>query len=453
MRKSFILLTLFAVAFLGFLSLERAMAGTEHNVAGWAWAGGGEIGGVATATIGWISFNSLNCDTDGDGWSDGLSGCPQRGTPIANYGVNLNRSTGVFSGYAWSENIGWISFNEGELSGCPSAPCHAWLGSDNKVYGWARALAATNTAVSGGWDGWIKLSGTTTNGNLYGVTFNDSANEFEGWAAGWGDSSSTAVIGWISFNCKNSNSCATIPYKVFLRSAANHPPIITSLRVTQEPCAYGSSPLTIPNSGYAMIINWNATDTDNDNLNITISINGHSTTTNNPSGSFIVPQDYGISFGTSYTIVLEASDGKSTTSTSTNFATPNNAYPRVYFVWDPERVVPNAPVQFCSVATSACGGRVNSSNESRCFGSSCSWSWNFINGNPQTSTQQNPQVTFSTVGYATATLTLTDDNGYSCSTSSNFRVRRPWLFWEPVKIIIQNFLATLIESFRNIFRV
>jgi hypothetical protein len=202
-----------------------------------------------------------------------------------------------------------------------------------------------------------------------------------------------------------------------------------------------------------MIINWNATDTDNDNLNITISINGHSTTTNNPSGSFIVPQDYGISFGTSYTIGLVASDGRNTTSTSTNFATPNNAYPRVYFVWDPERVVPNAPVQFCSVATSACGGRVNSSNESKCFGSSCSWSWNFINGSPSTSSQPNPQVTFSTVGYATATLTLTDNNGYSCSTSSNFRVRRPWLFWEPVKIIIQNFLATLIESFRKIFRV
>jgi hypothetical protein len=89
--------------------MKEAQAGTEHNVSGWAWS----------ENIGWISFNCLN----------------QNSCQTVNYGVNLDPQTKIFSGYAWSENVGWITFNESELSGCPQAPCRAWLGEDNKVYG------------------------------------------------------------------------------------------------------------------------------------------------------------------------------------------------------------------------------------------------------------------------------------------------------------------------------
>lgn len=71
------------------LFLGKVQAGSTDNTRGWAW----------TDTIGWLSFNSINCDGNGDGFSDGTpDGCPSIGTPIANYGVNINPSAGNFSG-------------------------------------------------------------------------------------------------------------------------------------------------------------------------------------------------------------------------------------------------------------------------------------------------------------------------------------------------------------------
>ena len=34
------------------------------------------------------------------------------------WGVSMNLSTGVFSGYAWSSNYGWLSFNTSQVSSC-----------------------------------------------------------------------------------------------------------------------------------------------------------------------------------------------------------------------------------------------------------------------------------------------------------------------------------------------
>ncbi len=50
--------------------------------------------------VGWVSFN---CKTGGD------SGSNICGT--SNYKVTLDQATGEWDGYAWSENLGWISFN------------------------------------------------------------------------------------------------------------------------------------------------------------------------------------------------------------------------------------------------------------------------------------------------------------------------------------------------------
>ena len=112
-------------------SNEIAFAGSEHNLSGWAWS----------ENIGWISFNS----TEGGG---------------SNYGVTV-ASNGRLSGYAWSENIGWITFNQNDLNGCPSGQCRADFDEDTgQVTGWARALSN-----GGGWDGWISLSGSN-----YGVS-------------------------------------------------------------------------------------------------------------------------------------------------------------------------------------------------------------------------------------------------------------------------------------------
>ncbi|MDP3990899.1 MAG: FISUMP domain-containing protein [Candidatus Nealsonbacteria bacterium] len=140
----------------------------SRNVSGWAWS----------ENIGWVSFSCANTMAIGTG---------------ADYGVMIN-SNGSFSGYAWSENIGWIDFAPAgpypvspNYSACLDLPgsgqaCDG-IGNYN-VGGWARALS-----YGGGWDGWIKLRGSN-----YGISINKSTGKFSGYA--WSD----MVIGWISFS-------------------------------------------------------------------------------------------------------------------------------------------------------------------------------------------------------------------------------------------------------------
>lgn len=140
----------------------KVEAGSAQNVSGFAWS----------ENIGWISLNST---------SDGSA---------TSYGVNISplTGTGVFSGYAWSENVGWITFNSGELIGCPSGTCNAQVDwATGKVTGWARVLSQTG-------DGWIKLSDDTVGvWNGKGVKIDTAAGKFSGYA--WGSDS----VGWIDF--------------------------------------------------------------------------------------------------------------------------------------------------------------------------------------------------------------------------------------------------------------
>ncbi|MBI2609899.1 hypothetical protein HYW53_01855 [Candidatus Giovannonibacteria bacterium] len=151
-RYKFFRIPVIMLALAFFALVYFVSAGSADDLSGWAWS----------ENIGWISFNSVNLN---------------RG---ANYGVRISNS-GNLSGYAWSENIGWISFNEN--SGCPKSPCVPRLNRDTgEVSGWARALSADNK----GWDGWISFRGSG-----YGVTVSNCL--WDGWA--WGSD----VVGWVHF--------------------------------------------------------------------------------------------------------------------------------------------------------------------------------------------------------------------------------------------------------------
>ncbi|MEK9131755.1 MAG: MBG domain-containing protein [Patescibacteria group bacterium] len=144
---------------------------------GWAWS----------SNIGWISFNAINTDSGG-------------GT----YKVVLDNATRELSGYAWSSNIGWITFNKNQLGGCPSGECSAKV-VDNKMIGWARAcsamfqfmcglgaLTADETSRLGGFTGWVSLDSKAGESVSYGPQIVDG--RLSGFA--WGD----RVFGWISFD-------------------------------------------------------------------------------------------------------------------------------------------------------------------------------------------------------------------------------------------------------------
>ncbi len=164
-RTSLLVAVLAAACMLGiFIAPYRAAAAGPMSIAGSAWS----------SYIGWISF---------------------RGT---GYGVFEDTTTGALSGYAWSSNLGRISFDaSNETHPAPSVNM-----STGKVTGWLRACSAftdknacngTSDSNSGGWDGWINLSGTAQDGSSYGVVQNASCTKWTGYA--WGSD----AIGIISF--------------------------------------------------------------------------------------------------------------------------------------------------------------------------------------------------------------------------------------------------------------
>ncbi|MCK5466624.1 PKD domain-containing protein [Candidatus Parcubacteria bacterium] len=211
---------------------NNANAADTENVLGWAWS----------ENIGWISFNDLNCDIDGDGKynDDGLNDCPNDDSDVFPYGVNLDVADNL-SGYAWNNNIGWISFEPADIAGCPAGVCQPSL-AGGIFSGWARALNH-----GGGWDGWISLNCANNGGcavSNYSTSLNDS--DFEGWA--WGD----VVVGWVSFN--STNTGAVIPYKVYLTN--NAPTVVPNSPALIDYC--------VSNLPGGVTLSWTFSDTEDD---------------------------------------------------------------------------------------------------------------------------------------------------------------------------------------------
>ncbi|MEK7185631.1 MAG: hypothetical protein AAB726_03345, partial [Patescibacteria group bacterium] len=106
-----------------------ADAPPDRQLCGFAW------GSTPEGGVGWLSFNSRDCDSDGDGDAgpNAPPGCPAAETPLKRYGVYAQNpvdgndvalnpngsgfypvpSSGSYSklvGCAWSPNIGWVKF-------------------------------------------------------------------------------------------------------------------------------------------------------------------------------------------------------------------------------------------------------------------------------------------------------------------------------------------------------
>ena len=190
-QYSFFNIFLIFLALVFFLApIEKVEAGKEHNVFGYAWS----------SNIGWISFNNCKNPTD-------VSTCTG-----SNYGVSVDKSNLDVSGYAWSSNIGWISFNPNDWQACPpqASGCsivnNSSVDFDNKWNntGWARAVSVVGKSNTGGWDGWISFGGA-----LYGASFDFNnlidmdingvstdvylPNKSAFW---WGSD----VVGWVDLN-------------------------------------------------------------------------------------------------------------------------------------------------------------------------------------------------------------------------------------------------------------
>ena len=179
----------------------KTYAGSGENGRGFLWGGmdtdntpntGDENG------TGWIAVNNL----DKNGIQiPGTLFPPGSTNPPSSYGVTIPPTDGPVTGYAWSENYGWISFNGDDLRGTGSAPsCPETTAPQrvgNKITGWARILSIKTEADkpqpnnAGGWLGCIKLADTAT--PSYGVIIDSGTGTLGGYA--WSDE-----LGWIDFS-------------------------------------------------------------------------------------------------------------------------------------------------------------------------------------------------------------------------------------------------------------
>ena len=175
--------------------------------------------------IGWISFS--NNGSEGPPYHVYLL-APENGSAFRYFG-GLDGEPG----YAWSPSLGWIKFDEHITENLDSGDVFPSSGKDADAYGarvesgnefvsgWARVCVVFVSGCSGpletdekrgGWDGWIKFSGSTNSGGTYQVKLNDGHYPAAFYHAGdpaWGGS----VIGWVSF-CSPDSS--TVSYCVRL---------------------------------------------------------------------------------------------------------------------------------------------------------------------------------------------------------------------------------------------
>ncbi|MBI2025118.1 MAG: hypothetical protein HYT03_03480 [Candidatus Harrisonbacteria bacterium] len=170
-------LPLAEVAFAAHVSANISTASNEryawNDVISWIDFGKGEVEVTDSELRGYtsssIGFIALNCATTPSPPAPTCVG------PAGNWGV-VNDGNGNLSGWAWNDNIGWISFF-GSVGG--------FLGPFS-----------------------------------YQVVIDPSDGTFNGWA--WND-----IVGWISFNCNNTGTCAPSPpgvdYKV--KTSWSTPPV------------------------------------------------------------------------------------------------------------------------------------------------------------------------------------------------------------------------------------
>lgn len=393
------------------------------NVSGHAWAGSGvgandaEIN--ANPGIGWLKMSG----TAGDGSS---------------YGVLVSSaSPGVLSGHAWFNpndalaginNIGWISFNAADVSGCPTAPCAPTLNrTTGAVTGWARACSVFQSGCSGdyyhgtgpvdnnlvtnpylgGWDGWIRLwrdsdgdsivnTDTGAAASDYGVSVSNCAWSGYGWGGG-------TNIGWVHFGgalypmTGSGDACASVTPQCFDGADNDGDGLID---LADPGCINGSDndeAGPIAPSGIsadagnmlatcnAILISWTDNSTDEDRFELERKLSSELDTAYveiaEPSaapgsGTVQIFTDTGAVGGllrdTNYTYRIRACNAGGC-SVYSNADVALNQNPLAQFTWAPPSPFKNANTTFNASASMVYGGA-----------SISEYSWTFTDGNPAT---------------------------------------------------------------------
>ena len=388
------------------------------------------------------------------------TGCPLSSPPAVNsYGVSIDNTTGLFSGHAWSENVGWIDF--GPTSGFPSAPLQAatYDLASGDVTGWAKVLSL-------GDDGWIKMSDDSRIGWFgNGVKISSSTYEFSGWA--WNGNSDNSGLGWVSFNSSDSGAGGG-PYKVVASSLGSIPSVnaasmaapqwssstavVSGALMAKLTFSYNDS---IGNGGkaYRIVIKdalTNATTTDTgkcengSSSNLCYDFSGCLQNAPSFTCSYIVDNNRlgfnGIDYNKSYHWYVQvwnqadvssaliqynnnsvADTDHDIDSDSRTFTTYTHEFPVISFTYSPTRVIVGQNINFTNQSTTTAPYEPLVS------------AWTFANGTPPTATSTDAVSKFDSRGNNQVTLTVTDNNGYQSNTSTSISVETRLPNWQEVK--------------------
>lgn len=128
-----------------------------------------------------------------------------------------------------------------------------------------------------------------------------------------------------------------------------------------------------------------------------------------------------LSYNTTYywkVTVWDNRDGSSS-AIGSSFTTPKHRYPTPDFTWTPSQP--------------AVGEKVQLKNASTVYDSAQkSLSWTFEGGDISNSSAENPTVTFNSSGQKKVTLTITDSDSYSCTTSKFIPVQSSFPSWREI---------------------
>ena len=333
----------------------------DHELWGYAWS----------ENIGWISFS-----------------CPVLDSGV-DYGVDIDEANDRLEGYAWSENIGWIDFNATGID---------VSGGTGSLSGWARACSVFQVGCSGalrplsetgGWDGWISLDGAE-----YQVTLNSGPDpsEFENYA--WGGD----VVGWVSFN--SSNTDGPVSYAVMTNLSLNADPTAINLNVTNSSYCFSTSPpiflnwtFSDPNPGDTQVSYQIEVDNNSDFSSPEITDSDGASKSYSPTNPGVGVLD----FGEEYWWRVDVSDGVSSSGwiNGPSFTT-DIEWPEPSFTWEQDLL--SLDIIFDGSASDCAG---------------CSYSWDFGDG-VGTSNLEDPVYTYLAENDYSAVLTATS-GGRSCN--------------------------------------
>lgn len=401
-----------------------AKADTSDNLIGYAWS----------ENIGWVSFNCMNrhqfcandlsvmCDTDSDCVTAGVGGVCANECSNSNYGVNV-AADGSFSGYAWSPNVGWISFDPaGPYPQLPDTSVRYDSGT-GQVTGWAKIIGLND-------NGWMKMSGSWTDG----VSMNNYI--FHGWS--WNEGNDGSGMGWLSYNCEDNGAggCnAGSTYQVFM----NQIPTVSNLGTIDSIYCDSNG---IKKDVIEPLLRWSFNDDNSQDTQLAyeliLSANSDYSSPlistgkviNSASAQYQVDTSDGLNYNTLYYWEVRVWDNHNFASdwAQSSFTTGKHAYPDVVTAsWDPAEPSALADVFFAAEAKTYNNNAVPSnawtiySNDTNPYSvsSSTESSLDLGGGVIQSDTSNVGPMQFQSGGVGVnakqVTVQVSDTDGYTCA--------------------------------------